>query len=41
MKCEGGDKLRKLLAEKAADGVMAVEVPSDADKRWRARRAKI
>lgn len=41
MRCEGSDKLRKLLTEKAADGVMAVEVPKGADKRWRARRAKI
>jgi hypothetical protein len=32
---EGGDELRKLLIEK---GVMAVEVPKDADTRWRSRR---
>ena len=40
MKCVGSDKLRALLAEKAADGVMAIEVPKDAEKRWRARSAK-
>ena len=35
---EGGDGLRKLLKERG--DVMAVEVPKDADKRWRKRRAK-
>lgn len=40
MQCKGGDKLRKLLTEKASDGVIAIEVPKDADKRWRARKEK-
>lgn len=35
---EGGDGLRKLLAERP--DCMAVEVPKDADRRWRKRRAK-
>jgi hypothetical protein len=34
---EGGEELRKLLTEK---GVMAVEVPKDADTRWRKRRSR-
>ena len=34
---EGSDELRKLLTEKE---LMAVEVPKDADTRWRARRSK-
>lgn len=40
VQCTGGDKLRELLTQKAAEGVMAVEVPKDADRRWRARDAK-
>lgn len=35
---EGGDGLRKLLTERA--DCIAVEVPKDADKRWRRRRAR-
>lgn len=40
MQCVGSDKLRHLLTEKRGSGVIAIEVPKDADKRWRARSAK-
>lgn len=38
IRCEGSDKFRAYLAENT--GCVAVEVPADADKRWRARKRR-
>lgn len=38
LRFEGGDELRRVLRDRP--DVISVEVPKDADKRWRARRPK-